>query len=137
MAKDIKSLRLPIQRAIAFGEIDRRLRDISKVTPHFLDTMDKPTSTFIYDPYKHTISYTPLIKIDEITKMIGFQKLLDACFEKDVMITIESSDVQTINIQFEPTSHFSKSSVFGTSYENTCQTILPKIHNPPTKTQSA
>ncbi|MCK5658997.1 MAG: hypothetical protein KAH96_03880 [Alphaproteobacteria bacterium] len=111
MPKNIKSLRLPIQKVMALGKIDRQLRSISEVTPRFLDTADKPASTFMYDPYKHTINYTFPIKIDEITKMVGFQRLLNACFEKDVMITIEASDAKTLNIQFEPTSHFSKSSV--------------------------
>ncbi|MFH1158881.1 MAG: hypothetical protein V1721_08430 [Pseudomonadota bacterium] len=116
MLNDIKGLRLQIQKAIDLGEIDRRLRGISEVTPRFLDTASRPSSTFLYDAYSHTISYASPIRRDEITNMVGFRKLLHACFREDVMLTVKSPDIRTLNIRFEPTSHFSESSVFGASH---------------------
>ena len=92
------------------GLIDSRLRSIAEITPRFLGKAKKPISAFLYDEHSHTVNYTAPIKREEIMDMVGFQKLLDACLKKDIMLTIKSIDFQTLRIKFDPTSRFSKSS---------------------------
>ena len=128
MPKKTKSLRLQIRKAINFGEIDRRLRGISKIVPPFLKTANKHASTFLYDANTYTIKYNSLIKRSEIINMVGFQELLKSCSEKDIMITIKALNIRALKIQFEPTSHFLKSSIFGTNYKDIYPTSLPKTN---------
>ena len=127
MPKKIKNLKSSFQKAIDkainVGEIDKRFREIAKITPKFRGKAKNPVSSFLYDIHSHMVHHNSLIKKEEIMDMVGFQNLLDACFEKDVMLTIETIDSQTLNIQFDPTSCSSESSFFGSSYEN----LYPKI----------
>ncbi len=132
MPKKIKNLKLSFQKAIInktinTGLIDSRLRSIAEITPRFLGKAKKPISAFLYDEHSHTVNYTAPIKREEIMDMVGFQKLLDACLKKDIMLTIKSIDFQTLRIKFDPTSRFSKSSFWNTGYKNLYPTIQPKL----------
>ena len=109
------------------GGIDRRLRSIAEITPRFLSKAKKPVSSFLYDAHSHIVHYTALIKREEIMDMVGFQNLLDACLKKDIMLTIKAIDFQTLKVKFDPTSRFSKSSFWGTSYKNLYPTIQLKL----------
>ena len=109
------------------GAIDKQLREIAKITPRFLDKEKKPVSAFLYDAHSHMIHYTSSIKKEEIMDMVGFQNLLDACLKKDIMLTIKAIDFQTLKVKFDPTSRFSKSSFWGTSYKNLYPTIQLKL----------
>ena len=126
MSKDIKDLRLPLQKIIELSRVDGWFRGISNVAPNHLENKPKSESLLPYDPNTHFMNYSAGIDEIEIRGMVGFRRLLHACFANNVRVDVESVDEKSLKIHFEPTEPFSKSIIFDSSYENVHPLTLAK-----------
>lgn len=136
MVNDFSKLKLPLQKMIAWGEVDRWLRGIADLTPtaaeanyHISQEEDLHTAQHIdviyHDFNTHNLSYDTqgLISTDDIEKMVGFRQLITACSKNNVRLEIATPGQGNLEVSFDPEQLFSSSRIFGASYAN----VLPAL----------
>lgn len=107
MLNNINKLKLPLREILELGKVDSWLRGIADITPRSLP--EQPYNMNLY-----TLAFSGiLIGPKNIHKMSGFQKLLKASLRNDVRVDVRLSNEGSIEVQFDPESSFSKSTLFG------------------------
>ena len=137
MAKDIKDLSLPLNKVIELGQVDRWLRGIANIVPHPTDHSDEvlqerelhaslPGLTVaVLDSNAHILPFaeTNLVEQSDITRMKGFQQLIQSASRSNVRVDVDSVGGAALEVNFEPDEPFSRSQVFGATYTN----VLPAV----------
>lgn len=128
MSHDIKELKLPLQKVIELGTIDRWLRGIAKIVPQPVTSADAQTAevqagglhSLRQDFNTHTlaINRSSLVSTDDIERMVGFRSLLNTASLNNVSINISAVNGMALEIAFDPDKNFARSEVFGASYAN-------------------
>jgi len=131
MSYEIKELKLPLQKVIELGTIDRWLRGIAKIVPlratpaaaKDAEAEVGGLSSLRQDFNTHTLSInrSSLVGTDDIERMVGFRSLLNAASANNVSLNVSSVDGAALEIAFDPDKNFSRSHIFGASYAN----VLP------------
>ena len=124
MSNDIRGLKLPLEKMLARGEMDRWLRGISGIVPvPVLSAAELQTDPF--NVHSHATAGTG---VSEIKAMVGFRQLLQACTRNDIRVDIELRDDSTLKVRFEPTEPFSRSSIFGAGRSNVVPMVMLRPH---------
>lgn len=138
MAKDIKDLSLPLNKVIELGQVDRWLRGIADIVPqptdHSDDVMQERelhaslpgVTVAVLDSNAHILALaeTSLIDQSDITRMKGFQQLIQSASRSNVRVDIESVGGVALEVNFEPDEPFSRSQVFGATYANVIPAVI-------------
>lgn len=137
MSKDFRDKKLPLDKVIELGIIDRWLRGIAKIVPKPSDPGHKFTQerdlyavspamlSVPLDSNLHSLAYASrdLIEERDIEAMRGFQSLMNIARQKDICVVVTSKNGVALEISFDPEAPFSRSVAFGASYSN----VLPAI----------
>jgi len=130
MTLDIKELKLPLQKVIELGTIDRWLRGIALITPHPANAetrltagRDLPFAAFDaghpdFNTHHLTINRSSLVLSEEIERMVGFRQLLNAVSHNNVKLELTLREDATLAVTFAPEEPFAQSHIFGKSYTN-------------------
>ena len=138
MAKDIKDLSLPLNKVIELGQVDRWLRGIADIVPqptdHSDDVMQERelhaslpgVTVAVLDSNAHILALaeTSLIDQSDITRMKGFQQLIQSASRSNVRVDIESVGGAALEVNFDPDEPFSRSQVFGATYANVIPAVI-------------
>lgn len=138
MAKDIKDLSLPLNKVIELGQVDRWLHGIADIVPqptdHSDDVMQERelhaslpgVTVAVLDSNAHILALaeTSLIDQSDITRMKGFQQLIQSASRSNVRVDIESVGGAALEVNFEPDEPFSRSQVFGATYANVIPAVI-------------
>ncbi len=138
MAKDIKDLSLPLNKVIELGQVDRWLRGIADIVPHPTDHSDDvqqerelhaslPGLTVaVLDSNAHILPFaeTNLVEQSDITRMKGFQQLIQSASRSNVRVDVDSVGGAALEVNFEPDEPFSRSQVFGATYANVIPAVI-------------
>ncbi len=138
MAKDIKDLSLPLNKVIELGQVDRWLRGIATIVPHPTDHSDDvlqerelhaslPGLTVaVLDCNAHILPFaeTNLVEQSDITRMKGFQQLIQSASRSNVRVDVDSVGGAALEVNFEPDEPFSRSLVFGATYANVIPAVI-------------
>jgi hypothetical protein len=138
MAKDIKDLSLPLNKVIELGQVDRWLRGIADIVPqptdHSDDVMQErelhsslPGLTVsVLNSNAHILPFaeTDLVEKSDITRMKGFQQLIQSASRSNVRVDIDSVGGAALEVNFEPDEPFSRSQVFGATYANVIPAVI-------------
>lgn len=138
MAKDFKDLSLPLNKVIELGQVDRWLRGIADIVPqptdHTQEVMQErelhaslPGLTVaVLDSNAHILPFAEgnLVEQSDITRMKGFQQLIQSASRSNVRVDIESVGNAALEVNFEPDEPFSRSQVFGATYANVIPALI-------------
>jgi hypothetical protein len=138
MAKDFKDLSLPLNKVIELGQVDRWLRGIADIVPQPTDHAEQVmqerelhaslpgVTVAVLDSNAHILPFaeTNLIEQSDITRMKGFQQLIQSASRSNVRVDIESVGGAALEVIFEPDEPFSRSQVFGATYANVIPAVI-------------
>ena len=142
MSHDFSNIKLPLQKVIELGQIDRWLRGIAEIVPHpapseprFSPERDMHSGALTVVPQDFNthilaINAKSLVGTDDIERMVGFRNLLSAASKQNVRVDISSADGKSLEVSFDPDEVFSRSRVFGASYSNVLPAIFSKRKPP-------
>ncbi len=135
MSHDFSNIKLPLQKVIELGQIDRWLRGVAEIVPHPApvdarfsperDLHSNGLSVVQQDFNTHilTINAKSHVGTEDIERMVGFRNLLSAASKQNVRVDVNSEDGKSLEVSFDPDEVFARSRVFGASYAN----VLPAI----------
>ena len=135
MSHDFNDVKLPLQKVIELGLIDRWLRGVAKIVPHasvseprFSPERDLHSSALTvvqqdFNTHILAINAKSHVGNDDIERMVGFRNLLSAASKQNVRVDVSSADGKSLEVAFDPDEVFARSRVFGASYSN----VLPAI----------
>ena len=118
--------------------MDRWLRGIADIVPqptdHSDDVMQERelhaslpgVTVAVLDSNAHILAFaeTSLIDQSDITRMKGFQQLIQSASRSNVRVDIESVGGVALEVNFEPDETFSRSQVFGATYANVIPAVI-------------
>lgn len=130
MTLDIKELKLPLQKVIELGAIDRWLRGIAQIAPQpataetrLAAGRDLPFAAFDaghpdFNTHHFAVNRGSLVTTEDIERMVGFRQLLNAVSHNNVKLELTLLHDATLAVAFEPEENFAQSHIFGKSYSN-------------------